>query len=347
VVCPSIADCGNSSQSQYLLALSLGINCFPKPCDDEVTKFIKALQRRDTQLDKLNYIDKGQGTYLDSYSERQFRELCIEVWKASGDPKQSRIQVTCYLRTLLDHLLGHFLLARGEDRRAAEISDIHTFEFPDQGVTRCYPLIMTMRGSKTNQFGRLETMGAFRNKDPFICAMGALGYYLLFRWDLTEEEFPDFTDRPRWYNIRLLLSAKPTQKGVTKKMAYSTQLDWTTKIFQLINLNTTKKTHLFRASGAKLAELKGVTEEQIKRAGRWNHDQMMGCYLTSLPLPYMRRMGGHPSQSGCFEVQRAKIKPPPELLSLIWPKLDQWKGRFGKEDGQIDDLAAGRQVSLS
>jgi Centromere DNA-binding protein complex CBF3 subunit, domain 2 len=40
---------------------------------------------------------------------------------------------------------------------------------------------MTMNGSKTDQFGRLETMGAFRNKDPFICPLGALGFYLLFR----------------------------------------------------------------------------------------------------------------------------------------------------------------------
>jgi hypothetical protein len=206
-------------------------------------------------------------------------------------------------------------------------------------------LIVTIRGSKTNQFGRLETMGAFRNKDPFICPLGALGFYLLLRWDLTEEEFPDFTERPRWCNTRLLLSAKPSD--VTEELAYSTQLDWTTKVFNLINLVTTKKTHLFRASSAKLAELKGVTEEQISHAGRWNFDQMTGCYLTSLPLPFMQQMASSPSQPGCFEVQRAKIKPPPELLSLIWPELDRWKGRFGKEDGQIDDLAAGKPLQCT
>ena len=110
----------------------------------------------------------------------------------------------------------------------------------------------------------------------------------------------------------------------------------------MIDLITTKKTYLFRAAGAKLAELKGILEEFISRAGRWNYDQMRGCYLTALPLPFMRQMAGYPSQPGCFEVQRAKIKPPQELLNLIWPELDQWTGRFGKEDGQIDDLAAGK-----
>ncbi len=112
-------------------------------------------------------------------------------------------------------------------------------------------------------------------------------------------------------------------------------------MFKLVGLNTTKKTHLFRAAGAKLAELKGVSEDQISRAGRWSRDQMTGCYLTSLPQPFMRRMAGHPAQSGCFEIQRARITPPTELLRLIWPELDQWTGRFGKEEGQIDDLAAG------
>jgi hypothetical protein len=52
-------------------------------------------------------------------------------------------------------------------------------------------------------------------------------------------------------------------------------------------------------------------------------------------------MAGHPDQMGCFEIERAAVTPPEELLALIWPELDQWKGKFGHEDGQIDDLAAG------
>ena len=180
---------------------------------------------------------------------------------------------------------------------------------------------MTLNGSKNNQFGRLETMGAFRNKDPLICPLGALGYYLLLRWDLTEEPFPDFTDRSRWHNTRLLLSAKDHQ-DVTAELSYSTQLDWITKLFSLIGLHTTKKTHLFRAAGAKMAELLGVREDQISRAGRWTYSQMIGCYLTSLPLDFMRRMASHPVQPGGFKIQRATVTPPNKLLALIWPELD-------------------------
>jgi hypothetical protein len=328
----------------YNIQKARNMNSNPSPRAAQMRDFIKALQRRDTALAKQTYADKGRDTYLDGYSEAQFKELCLALWRAdAGDvgSASDSLKTGCYLRTLVDQCLGHYLLARGHDRRVAEISDIHTFEFPGEGLTPCFPLIMTMRGSKTNQHGRLETMGALRNKDPFVCPLSTLGFYLLYRWDLTQEPFPDFTERSRWYNTRLLLSSRGAANAI-EPLSYNTQRDWVSRAFAMIGLNSTKKTHLFRAIGAKLAELKGVTEDQISRAGRWSHDQMTGCYLTCLPHNFMRRMGGHPDQKGCFEIRRAAVTPPDELLKLIWPELDSWNGRFGpqQQEGQINDLAA-------
>ena len=34
------------------------------------------------------------------------------------------------------------------------------------------------------------------------------------------------------------------------------------------------------------------------------------------------------------------MAPPSVLLSMIWPQLDDWKGRFGLQPGQVNDLAA-------
>lgn len=66
-----------------------------------------------------------------------------------------------------------------------------------------------------------------------------------------------------------------------------------------------------------MAELKGISEDQIQRAGRWNQEQMISCYLNSLPRKFMRVMAGHPSQMGFFEISRANITPPDALLALI------------------------------
>ena len=60
----------------------------------------------------------------------------------------------------------------------------------------------------------------------------------------------------------------------------------------------------------------------------------------------MRTMAGHPSQIGCFEVRRASVAPPDALLSMVWPELDAWKGRFRLKAGQINDLTAIGAINL-
>jgi len=158
---------------------------------------------------------------------------------------------------------------------------------------------------------------------------------------MTDEPFPDFSQRPAWYDIRLI---KGSGKNIdrTSALAYTTQRDWAIKAFSYAGISSHKKTHMGCSSGAKTVELKGVNEEQIRGAGRWNQEQMVGCYLNSLPRQFMRSMAGHPAQLGCFEIRRAGLTPPPILLSMIWPELDRWKDRFGSnlDNGQTNDLAA-------
>ena len=196
------------------------------------------------------------------------------------------------------------------------------------------PLIFTTRAGKQNQHGRLETAGALRNKNPVICMLGGLAFYLLYRWDMTEEPFPDLRQRSAWYDIRVIKGSNRTEA-----FSYNAQRDWVVKAFQYAGITSRKKTHIGRSSGAKTAELKGISEDQIRRAGRWNQEQMIGCYMNSLPRKFMRTMAGHLPQKGCFEIRRA-IAPPDTLLSKIWPELDDWKGRFGLGPDQINDLAA-------
>ena len=315
----------------YRSQKALGMNAHPSPREDNAREYIKSLQRRDAEQQKANYADKGRDTLLDGYSEEDLKRIAAELW---GHAAQS---AECHLRTLVDLLLGHYMLTRGGDRRALEISDLFTFEFADEGPTRCMPLVITTRAGKQNQHGRLETAGALRSRDPAICVLGAVAFYLLLRWDLTDEPFPDFESRARWYDIRLL---KSTDARPTSEFAYNSQRDWVIKAFAYAGIQSNKKTHVGRSSGAKTAELKGISEAQIRRAGRWNQEQMIGCYLNSLPRKFMRTMAGHPPQMGCFEIRRARTPPPDSLLLLIWPGLNKWAGKFGPGPGQINDLAA-------
>lgn len=75
------------------------------------------------------------------------------------------------------------MLARGQDRRNAELAGIYTFTFEDESTTSaCFPLILMSVHGKTNQHNRVEAMAAFRHRDPFVRPLGAAGFYLLYRW---------------------------------------------------------------------------------------------------------------------------------------------------------------------
>jgi Centromere DNA-binding protein complex CBF3 subunit, domain 2/Transcriptional activator of glycolytic enzymes len=313
------------------------MNCHPSPRVDNCRQYLKTLQRRDTERMKEQFADKGRDTLLDGYNREQFERVCESLWDHSDASPE------CHFRTLVDFLLSHYMLARGVDRRTAELSDLFTFEFPHEGPTRCMPLIFTTREGKTNKHGRLETTGALRHRNPLTCLLSALAFYLLYRWDLTDEPFPDFSRREAWYGTRVLASSahgRSRGHGPEEQLAYSTQLDWINKALEYVGIASHKKTHIGRSSGAKLAELLGICLDEIRRQGHWNQEEMVGCYLNSLPREFMRVMAGHPRYMGCFEVPRASVAPPDELLSMIWPDLDDWKGRFGPQRDQVHDLAA-------
>ncbi len=307
------------------------MNSNPTPREDNIRGYLKSLQRKEAKRKKEQYADKGRDMLLDGYSEDEFERVCHELWAQGNDSPE------CHLRTLVDILLGHYMLTRGDDRRNAELSDLFTFEFKGEGPTRCMPLIFTTRAGKQNQHGRLKTIGALRNRKPLTCVLGGLAFYLLCRWDLYSEPFPNFSSRSAWYNIRLI---KKSIGDATAPFLYYSQYEWAARAFKYVGIFSQKKTHIGRSAGAKMAELKGISEDQIRRAGRWNQEQMVGCYLNSLPRKYMRTMAGHPAQMGCFEIGRAAVTPPDTLLSMIWPELDAWKDRFGPQQGQINDLAA-------
>ena len=95
-----------------------------------------------------------------------------------------------------------------------------------------------------------------------------------------------------------------------------------------IGIQSTKKTHATRKQAARHAEVEGVKEAQIRRAGRWNNDTMSGVYLTQLPRKFMRVMAGFRDERGSFFLPRASVEPPPELTRLIWPEVDEWLAKM-------------------
>jgi hypothetical protein len=112
------------------------------------------------------------------------------------------------------------MLLRDHSTRACQLPDLFTLEFENEGVTPYWPVIMVMDQGKTNQFGKREHAACIRNRELIACPVGALAFYLFYRWHRGGEHFPDFTSRQHWYDTYLLKG-----KDGHHEMAYDTQLD--------------------------------------------------------------------------------------------------------------------------
>jgi hypothetical protein len=83
-----------------------------------------------------------------------------------------------------------------------------------------------------------------------------------------------------------------------------------------------------------MIEMKGVSEDQIRRLGHWQAGAMEKHYLSALPRIAMRVMAGSKShESGRMFLKRDLLEPPEQLQKMIFPLLDNWmmRHRLGEE----------------
>jgi hypothetical protein len=183
-------------------------------------------------------------------------------------------------------------------------------------------MIMSMRQGKQNQHGKVEYMGCMRNADPVLCPLSAVAFYFFNRWGKDgAERFPSFRQPEDYYNLYVFPgSVKVPQRPLN----YSTQLEWNRRMFREVGISSKEKTHSARKQSVRHAELSGVEETQIRRAGRWNTDAMTGAYLSYLPRAFMRSIAGFPKEGKGYFLPRAQEVPGDALCSKIWPETDVW-----------------------
>ena len=86
----------------------------------------------------------------------------------------------------------------------ADICDVHISTTTNQEPTPYHIVILCVGEGKQNNdkdvFGRI-----IRHKDPRLCGVGALAFYLMLRFHLTEEpKLFDFSDNKTWFNVKLM-----------------------------------------------------------------------------------------------------------------------------------------------
>jgi hypothetical protein len=225
------------------------------------------------------------------------------------------------------------MLLRGETVRNGELPDLFAVPLKNEGATDCRVLCMIVDNGKTNAFGKMEYGVTIRHKELWKCLISQLACYLFFRWDIEREPPPLFKRRSDWYRTKILKGGQNTHP-----LAYATQLQWVNEIFDRCQISSYKKTHAGRKQGAQHAELLGVSESQIQRAGRWNTDAMSNAYLSHIPRKFVRAAAGFPSSGrGDYFIPRAQVLPPDSLVRKIWPWVDEWIIWFQQNENNVRD----------
>lgn len=116
-------------------------------------------------------------------------------------------------------------------------------------------------------------------------------------------------------------------------ISYHTQYNSITSAFDACGIQSRKKTHSGRGSGAREAEQVGADGDQLRRLGRWNTDSMNNNYLTHFPRVPIRLLNGFKPEHGRFWIKRGLIVPPASLQSKVFPGADRWLDLVTRGDG--------------
>ena len=89
-----------------------------------------------------------------------------------------------------------------------------------------------------------------------------LAFYLLWRFHIAHEPLPDFNSRKTWYRTRLI----PGRQEEHNSLSYETQAMWIQCALAEARIHSSKATHTMHGAVARIADAKGVPEDQICRA---------------------------------------------------------------------------------
>lgn len=193
---------------------------------------------------------------------------------------------------------------------------------------------MNIWRGKTNNFKSLYGR-AMRHFDVRLCPIGAFGFYLLARFELTHEfsdeaarrlgdEAHDFTKNYTWFNYKLLVNSEPI--SITEKKTESLKNDAYAKAMKKIlkecKISSNHLIHIGRTLGSVDLQIEEVDDEDVRQLGNWQTTVRDLAYSTKLPLKALRRAAAHEHCDGAFFCPRGKPKPDEELQRKIFPFVE-------------------------
>ena len=203
---------GEQSVNQYICAIR---NYAQDQFDSGLIRF----RREDLMSGKLKDLIKGVKNRTERVMKKQFKERVtddFEPYRCLGDlpkieeyiwdaHKCTKIYGANGLRDRFQLLFSLSAVLRSDSIYKADLADLCDFKFKQKLEPDPYHIgILRVGEGKTvgskAQFGKM-----MRHANVKMCAIGALGFWLMARFMITDEiNSIDFTDNTTWFDIKLL-----------------------------------------------------------------------------------------------------------------------------------------------
>ncbi len=116
-----------------------------------------------------------------------------------------------------------------------------------------------------------------------------MAYFLVHRFTVKGELFPDPGDGETWNNVPLFPANDPSQN-----ISYQQQYQNIKALLDKLGINIQKATHAFRVAGAQRLDELGIDDDVIARFGKWIRTAMLKSYLLVFKPCGLLALGGWP-----------------------------------------------------
>lgn len=282
---------------------------------DELVKHVKT---RLPKQRKAFYHEKFDNEFANYTMVDHYGDIEEELWRLCHDSSTDRSSFA-NLRNRYQFLHLTSGVLRAETLYKAELSDFWGVWSQDKNydIHRMYKMVNKITEGKTNH-GRVLYGRVTRHTDVRLCVIGALAFYLQYRFYMTREmeslTLEDWLDNSKWFDIKLLVDATVSvpDNNIMSNHSFAKKLG---EVLVKLQLSSEKILHLGRKLGPKILELLNETSEDIRRMGNWNPSIFDKCYSTKLPQGPIKKLAGFHGSNSRYYLPRSQVEPPEQLLT--------------------------------
>ncbi|KAG7336496.1 centromere DNA-binding like protein [Nitzschia inconspicua] len=287
-------------------------------------KLIKVVKGRKQRVKRANYDEKvdhemspyGALDHIDQIENALFQMGCVSDSRS----------ILSSLRNRFTFLFTTGGILRGESVYMAELSDLlHATVQRTRDPHPVTVMILQMATGKTNKDLKLYGRVA-RHKNVNLCSIGALGFYLMYRFHYTGEwdNPPDFLDNKSWFDTKLLI-ASDSRRGSplnhTQRISDKSYAKAIKKVCKSLGITTRHFVHIGRVLGNKESEIMEDDDNLRRTLGNWDPKQNEKAYSNKLPMKIIRQKAGFREADGLHYNPRVAVIPPTSLTEKVFPCL--------------------------